>query len=79
MSNQSPSDTGHISLFFITFLTGIALIILALALVRSNPTLAYIGGIGAALLFITHFTLVHTEFGKIYDRIQALEKEAQGE
>jgi hypothetical protein len=79
MSHYPHSENGHITLLFITLLTSLALIILAIAFARSNPTLAYIGGIGAALLFIIHFTLVHSEFGKIYARIQALENKTQAD
>jgi hypothetical protein len=67
------TQTGHIALLLITLLAGAALILLALAFAFTNPTLAWLGGIGAAVLFSVQFLLIHNEFGKLYARIEKLE------
>ena len=73
------SESGHMMMLLITLLAGIGLIILASAVAQANPILAWIGGIGAALLFIVQFGMVHAEFGKIYARIEQLEKKQDQE
>lgn len=76
---KSQSETGHTSLLFVTLLASVTLILLALAIANSNPTLAWLGGVGAAVLFTIQFLLIHSEFGKLYARIEALESKTRAE
>lgn len=77
MQPQNPSEAGHASLLIATLLAGIALIVLALGTVRSNPTLAWVGGIGAAVLFLVQAQVLHLEIRSLLQRIDQLEEEQE--
>jgi hypothetical protein len=68
------SEEGHINIGLATLLAGISIVILTWGAVNDDSTFTWIGGIGTAVFLLGQFMLVHAEFGKLWQRIDALEK-----
>ena len=73
MPSRHSSEAGHVQLGMAFFLTGVALLILALAIVQTNPTLAWIGGLGGAVFLLLQFLILHQEIGRLWQHIERLE------
>ncbi len=76
MSNFSKDEAGHANILMVTLLASVCLIVLTLGALRGNSTLAYVGGIGAAIFLLAQFVLVHQEIGNLWRRIEELEKKS---
>lgn len=75
MSNRAfSSEAGHVGIGLATLLAAFGLIALTVGAAWSNATMAWIGGIGAALLLLVQFQLFHLEIQRLWARIEKLEK-----
>ena len=77
MFKRLSSEEGHLNILTATVLAAIGLIVLTLGAVGGYSTLAWIGGITAAVLLVAQFFMVHAEFGSLWARIEELEKKNQ--
>ena len=79
MSNKQKetkptSETGHVEILFSTVLASVLVVVMMLGLKNGNDTLAWVGGIGTALMLMAQFVFVHKEFGMLWAKIEELEK-----
>ncbi|VAW40457.1 hypothetical protein MNBD_CHLOROFLEXI01-140 [hydrothermal vent metagenome] len=74
MKKQRNSETGHVNILVATLLAAIGVVVLAWGASSGNSILIWLGGIGTAVFLLGQFAMVHAELGKLWQRIDALEK-----